>query len=60
MYINNLILKKIKIELPYDIEIPLVAIYPKKKKLNAESLRPISSTTHKSQEGEVTQMSIDG
>ena len=56
------VLQKIKIELPHDPAIPLLGIYPKESRAGLEEklyTHVHSSSIHKSQEMEATQMSVD-
>ena len=54
-------LKKLNIELPYDLAIPLLGIYPEKTIIRKDTCTPrfICSIIHNSQEVEATSMSID-
>ena len=57
--------QKLRIQLPYDPEIPLLGIYPKKKKMQTTNLKRYthlnlhSSTIYNSQEMKATQVSIN-
>ena len=53
-------LKKLKIELPYDPEIPLLGIYPEKTLIQKDTCIPYvhSSTIYNSQDTETTQVPI--
>ena len=53
-------LRKLKIELPYYLAIPLLGIYPDKAVIQKDTCTPIhSSTLHNSQDMETTKKSKD-